>query len=284
MTGPARAARTLESVHHRSEPAQGCGAGCRPRGGSASMNKPLPPVYEFGEFQLDASHRVLLRAGAIVPLTPKAFDTLLVLVRQGGRVVGKDELMREVWPDSFVEENSLARNISVLRRLLDGGHAASACIETVPKRGYRFVPAVTAQSPETAPSFQWGRANQTAVERCGDRGSGSRQRVRGVGSTAGLVHRASKGPRPWHPAVRRRGGRRGRLDVGSAARHTRGHLFSVSQRQRVAAGAGRASCRLTASGADRAGRAHAVPQPRPSGFHYHAVVGDSVPFAFVPRP
>ena len=95
--------------------------------------------YEFGPFRLDATRRLLLREGRAVPLTHKAFETLAVLVQNGGRIIEKDELMREVWPDTFVEEGSLARNISVLRKALGEGPSDHQYIETIPKRGYRFV-------------------------------------------------------------------------------------------------------------------------------------------------
>ena len=99
-------------------------------------------VYAFGPFLLDAGQRLLLRDGQAVPLTPKAVNTLLVLVRNTGRVVGKDELMNEVWPDAFVEEVNLAKNIFVLRQALGNGERGGEYIETVPKRGYRFVVSV----------------------------------------------------------------------------------------------------------------------------------------------
>ncbi len=89
--------------------------------------------YEFGPFRIDLTERVLLREGQPVQLTPKAFETLLVLVQHCGHVVGKDELMKRVWPDTFVEEVGLARNISALRKILEDDY-----IETIPKRGYRF--------------------------------------------------------------------------------------------------------------------------------------------------
>ncbi|HSE96962.1 MAG TPA: winged helix-turn-helix domain-containing protein [Blastocatellia bacterium] len=95
--------------------------------------------YEFGPFRLDATRRLLLREGKPVPLTYKAFETLAILVQNSGRVIEKDELMREVWPDTFVEEGSLARNISVLRKALGEGPSDHHYIETIPKRGYRFV-------------------------------------------------------------------------------------------------------------------------------------------------
>jgi DNA-binding winged helix-turn-helix (wHTH) protein/TolB-like protein/Flp pilus assembly protein TadD len=102
------------------------------------MSEPAQRLYEFGGFELDARERVLRRDGQPVQLTPKAFDTLLVLVECSGHVVTKDELIERVWPDSFVEEGNLAFNISVLRKALSESGGASQLIETVPKRGYRF--------------------------------------------------------------------------------------------------------------------------------------------------
>ncbi|HEY0320959.1 MAG TPA: alpha/beta fold hydrolase [Pyrinomonadaceae bacterium] len=95
--------------------------------------------YIFGVFRIDVTERVLYGGKGAVPLTPKAFETLLVLVENGGHVLGKDELMEKVWPDSYVEENNLAQNISMLRKVLSEGSGGQKFIETVPKRGYRFV-------------------------------------------------------------------------------------------------------------------------------------------------
>ena len=100
-------------------------------------------VYEFGPFRLDAEERLLLRDGRPVDLTPKAFDTLLVLVEHGGRVLSKEELLRAVWPDAFVEENYLAVNISKLRAALGERARDRQYIETVARRGYRFVASVS---------------------------------------------------------------------------------------------------------------------------------------------
>lgn len=94
--------------------------------------------FEFGEFQLDVRERSLLRNGEAVQVTPKAFDTLVILVENAGSLVEKDEMMRAIWPDSFVEEIGLARNISVLRKVLGEDPGEQQFIETVPKRGYRF--------------------------------------------------------------------------------------------------------------------------------------------------
>ena len=95
--------------------------------------------YEFGPFRLDPVKRRLLRDGQPVPLTPKAFDTLLELVRQSGKTIEKDDLMREVWPDAVVEENNLNQNISALRRSLGDSRQESHYIATIPGLGYRFV-------------------------------------------------------------------------------------------------------------------------------------------------
>jgi DNA-binding winged helix-turn-helix (wHTH) protein len=95
--------------------------------------------YEFGPYRLDASEKVLFEEGRPVALTPKAVETLLILVSRHGHVVGKDELMRAVWPDTCVEENNLTQNISALRRVLGKGGDGRHFIETVPRRGYRFV-------------------------------------------------------------------------------------------------------------------------------------------------
>ena len=78
-------------------------------------------LYEFGPFRLDAQKRLLLREGEIVPLKPKAFDTLLVLVGNCGQVVEKDELMKRIWPNTAVEEGNLTFNISSLRKALRRG-------------------------------------------------------------------------------------------------------------------------------------------------------------------
>jgi DNA-binding winged helix-turn-helix (wHTH) protein/TolB-like protein/Flp pilus assembly protein TadD len=103
------------------------------------MSKRRKHLYEFGRFTLDASNRLLLRAGEPVPLHPKAFDTLLLLVEHRGEVFGKEDLIGRLWPDSFVEESNLSQNIYVLRRALGPGEDGREYIKTVPKRGYQFV-------------------------------------------------------------------------------------------------------------------------------------------------
>lgn len=95
--------------------------------------------YEFGRFRLKPAERVLLREGEPVPLTPKVFDILVTLVEHGGHVVAKDDLMKRVWPNTFVEEGNLTQNISLLRKALGESSGGVQFIETVPRRGYRFV-------------------------------------------------------------------------------------------------------------------------------------------------
>ena len=106
---------------------------------SENQSRSSRELYEFGPFRLEPSERKLVRGNDTVALTPKAFDTLHLLVRNSGHLLGKDELMRMLWPDTFVEEGSLANNIFLLRKALGDN---PEYIETVPRRGYRFVGSV----------------------------------------------------------------------------------------------------------------------------------------------
>jgi TolB-like protein/Tfp pilus assembly protein PilF len=107
------------------------------------VNKPASQIYEFDEFRLDATERILLRRGELVPLTPRVFDTLLYLVQHHGKVLEKNELMAQIWPDAIVEENNLNQNISTLRRVFGETRGGNRYIVTVPGRGYRFAATVT---------------------------------------------------------------------------------------------------------------------------------------------
>src|SRR5687767_10910751 len=107
-------------------------------------------LYQFGPFCLDAGERVLLRDGRLVPLPPKAFGTLLALVLSRGHLVEKDVLMENVWPDEFVEESNLAQHIFMLRKALGETVGNTKYIETVPRRGYRFVAPVSERRKEFA--------------------------------------------------------------------------------------------------------------------------------------
>ena len=103
------------------------------------MAQQLRRFYEFGPFRVDVTERQLLRDGAAIPLTSKVFDTLLVLVENSGHALEKEELLQKVWPDTFVDEGNLCQNISVLRKALGDNTGDTRYIETIPRRGYRFI-------------------------------------------------------------------------------------------------------------------------------------------------
>ena len=103
------------------------------------MGQPDSHSYEFGRFRLKTAERILLREGELVPLTPKVYDILIILVENSGQVVAKDDLMKRVWPSTYVEEGNLTQNISLLRKALGETPGGVQFIETVPRRGYRFV-------------------------------------------------------------------------------------------------------------------------------------------------
>lgn len=115
----------------------------------------MPPeiktFYQFGNFRCDPREHLLLCDGKPVPLSPKAFDILVVLLGSSGRLLTKDQLMQQVWPDSFVEESNLTVNISALRRALGEGTGGQQFIETVPRRGYRFLLPITERQVDDKP-------------------------------------------------------------------------------------------------------------------------------------
>ena len=100
-------------------------------------------VYQFREFELDPAERRLTGAGTPIALTPKVFDTLVLLVQRSGHLVTKDELMKALWPRGYVEESNLTKHVWLIRRALGDGESESRFIETVPKVGYRFIAPVT---------------------------------------------------------------------------------------------------------------------------------------------
>src|SRR5262245_3800285 len=120
------------------------------------MMKSPRQCYEFGPFRLDPSERQLLRAGQVMPLTPKVFDTLLLFVENNNLLLTKDEMIGQLWPDSFVEESNLAQNVSMLRRALGEQPDGKPYIETVPKCGYRFTAEVRLR-PEDQPPVARGK-------------------------------------------------------------------------------------------------------------------------------
>ena len=119
-----------------------------------ATNAPAARVYEFGDFRLDAGKRLLWRADAQVPLTPRVFETLLYLVEHHDAVLDKERLMEAVWPDSIVEENNLTQNISSLRRVFGETPGSHHYIVTVPGRGYRFVADVKIREADAGPPLR----------------------------------------------------------------------------------------------------------------------------------
>ncbi|HUS08136.1 MAG TPA: winged helix-turn-helix domain-containing protein [Bryobacteraceae bacterium] len=107
-------------------------------------------TYEFGPYRIDTGERLLHRGDELISLPPKVVETLLALVGNSGRMVDKAELLSRLWPDTFVEEGALTRNISLLRKTLEDTAGETRYIETIPKRGYRFVATVRTVLPEPA--------------------------------------------------------------------------------------------------------------------------------------
>ncbi len=126
-------------------------------------SQPEQHFYEFGPFRVDTMKRLLLRAGQPVPLTAKAFDTLLTFVQHSGQDLDKDELMRTVWPDTIVEENNLTQHVSVLRKALGENKSEHRYIVTIPGRGYRFV--ATVKEVCDAPAELTGREDAELMSR-----------------------------------------------------------------------------------------------------------------------
>ena len=126
------------------------------------MIEQLPPFYEFGPFSVDAGKRLLLRNGEPVPLAPKVLETLLVLIENRERVLSKDELLKQVWGDTIVEEGGLTRNISVLRKALGEKPEDHQYIVTVPARGYQFVAEVRARRGKGVSSDAHAAADSAA--------------------------------------------------------------------------------------------------------------------------
>jgi DNA-binding winged helix-turn-helix (wHTH) protein/TolB-like protein/Flp pilus assembly protein TadD len=163
------------------------------------MTNPVKQFYELGPFRIDVANRLLLRDDEPLPLTPKAVDTLLALVQHNGQVLKKDELMKLVWPDSIVEEGNLTQNIYLLRKTLGEGSDGQNYIETVPRRGYRFVGEVREAREEAADILLAEHTKvQVVIEEEGD----------GVAERRSDRTSIAKSPRhlftlsPFHPSLR----------------------------------------------------------------------------------
>ena len=126
------------------------------------MSNQASELDQFGPYRLDVTRRAFMRRDQLVPLAPKTFDLLLLLVRSSGRALSKQELMAALWPGTFVEEANLSFQISTLRKAL--GDGASEWIETIPKHGYRFtadvvmIPCRAGSTPVSAADVESGPA------------------------------------------------------------------------------------------------------------------------------
>src|SRR5215510_11952201 len=148
--------------------------------------------YHFGPFRIDTADRVLLRDGKPVLLTPKAVDVLVALLSSKGRVLDKDALLKAAWPGTFVEEANLAQNVSLLRKALGDLRDAPRYIETIPKRGYRFVGTVReSRGEETRPPVS-AEMNSIAVLPFVDMSPTGDQEYLSDGLTEELIHELAK--------------------------------------------------------------------------------------------
>lgn len=131
------------------------------------MDASQHPIYEFGHFRLDSRQHTLLRDSEVVPLPPKAFDILLLLVESYGGVLSKTDLLERVWPGTYVDENNLAQQISMLRKYLGESSEKPAYIETVPRLGYRFIAPVERLNnhSEPLPGLPAAQTSRTVVRR-----------------------------------------------------------------------------------------------------------------------
>jgi len=155
------------------------------------MGTPVKHLYEFGPFQLDPPERLLLCDGQSVPMPPKAFDLLVFLVERRGHLIEKEELLRTVWSGSFVEEGNLSVTISVLRKALNDDRGHHKYIETVSKRGYRFVAEVRQVGEPEPESVQ----TQPAEPRLAGEETLAAEQVASVGT--GPVKVAPRSLRRW---------------------------------------------------------------------------------------
>lgn len=134
------------------------------------MDKKEKCIYRFGRFQLDAGEQLLLRDGQRVYLTPKDFELLLRLIKNRGHILEKEELMKEMWPNTFVEEGNLNRHISTIRKMLGEKQDRREYIETIPRRGYRFIAHVRELRDETSAAIDDERMDALSrVEESGTR-------------------------------------------------------------------------------------------------------------------
>lgn len=135
------------------------------------MSKGSSDFYAFGPFRVDPSERTLFHRGKPVPLPPKTFDMLLVLIENRGRVLSKSELLSRVWPDAAVEEANLSHHVFALRKVLGEDKQEAKYIETVPRRGYRFTAAEGELDEEKVPAEEDGMLKSGGIRGLGERTS-----------------------------------------------------------------------------------------------------------------
>lgn len=161
----------------------------------AVMKEPDPYIYEFGEFRVDPARRSLVRGfDEVVALSPRVFDTLHFLVRNSGKVLEKEEMLKAIWTDAIVEENNLNQSISILRRVLGENAGENRFIETVPGRGFKFVADVN-EIPESEVRSRDSEAAKK-VEKHATRGKIGLMRQAGV-AIAALISLSLLGVYLW---------------------------------------------------------------------------------------
>ncbi len=164
-------------------------------------------VYEFGHFHLDAGEQVLFCAGTPVPLTQKAFAVLRVLVKNGGHLVTKDELMRQVWPEACVEEGNLSQAISALRKAFGESHQSHQSheyIETVARRGYRFIATVKMHDEPDGLSIEGIEVTDRTPERNSESGKVGERSTHGVSASEWVAKRYGENEQAHHLYLRGR--------------------------------------------------------------------------------
>lgn len=223
-------------------------------------------LYRFGAFELDAGERVLRRDGMPVPLPPKAYDVLLVLVQQCGHIVEKEALLKAAWPDAFVEEGNLPVNISVLRKVLgDDRHNGNRYIETVARRGYRFIAPVTEIGFEPS-SAKDGEGNSDTTDRARKEPLDGPNGAANPGARAGFDHVLESG----EAAVRQ--GRREAILQGAPALPESRRLSPVSRKRSWLVLAA-----IFAAVAAAGGAWLARPLPSPTVSNQRAITNDGLP-------
>lgn len=157
-------------------------------------------IYEFGPFQLDVGQRLLFRDGQLTAMAPKTLDTLLLLVKGGGQLVAKEELMRQIWPKTVVEESNLAIQVSQLRKILIQGMGVDP-IATIPKRGYRFIAPIRLVTTMAIPQLEAANADAMGdADTMGDAGTDGRPEAESTSDAPRSGNQPAVGAAPTLPS------------------------------------------------------------------------------------